>query len=222
MINRSENNISALAQLIEALRCLPGVGPKTARRMVLHLLERDRDGARQLAGKLVSAMDKVQHCHQCRNFTENEICEICLSRRRDGSLLCIVENPGDVLAIEQTGHYRGKYFVLMGALSPIDGIGPGELGFDLLLRRCKSTVKDTESDTALDTALDTGKTDVAEVILALSSSVEGEATSHFISELIKPSGIQVSRIAQGIPVGGELEYIDGSTLSHAFNGRKTL
>ncbi len=196
------NNLSAIDQLVEALRCLPGVGPKTAQRMVMHLLERNRDGARNLAANLNSAMENIKHCQKCRNFTENDICQICTSTTRDLSTLCIVENPGDVIAIEQTGHYRGRYFVLMGTLSPIDGIGPNEIGMDELLARCNDGIE--------------------EVILALSSSVEGEATSHYISELVKLKDIQVSRIAQGIPIGSELEYIDGGTLAHALDGRKVI
>jgi recombination protein RecR len=197
----SENN-SAIEQLIDALRILPGVGPKSAQRMVYHLLERNRDGARRLAEKLNFAMDEVQHCGSCRTFSETPICPICSSEKRDSELLCVVESPADVTAIEQTGHYRGKYFVLMGTLSPIDGVGPEELGIDVLLTRCKEGV--------------------SEVILAVSSSVEGEATAHYISELIKLRHIKVSRIAQGIPLGGELELVDGGTLSHAISGRKAL
>ena len=197
----SEKN-SAIEQLIDALRILPGVGPKSAQRMVYHLLERNRDGARRLAEKLNFAMDEIQHCSSCRNFSESPVCEICLSEKRDSELLCVVESPGDVTAIEQTGHYRGKYFVLMGTLSPIDGIGPAELGIDELLERCKGGV--------------------SEVILAVSSSVEGEATAHYISELVKLRHIKVSRIAQGIPIGGELELVDGGTLSHAISGRKAI
>lgn len=193
---------SLIARLTDAFCCLPGVGPKTAQRMVLYLLERDRDGGRHLAGRLVEAMERVHQCRVCRNLTEADVCEICAAGNRDESLLCIVETPADVLAIEQTGHYRGMYFVLMGNLSPIDGIGPVELGIDQLLQR---------SDNGVD-----------EVILALASTVEGEATTHFISEAVKQKGIRVSRIAQGIPLGGELEYIDGGTLSHALNGRKAL
>lgn len=197
----SEPN-NAIEQLIDALRVLPGVGPKSAQRMVYHLLERNRDGARRLAAKLEVAMDKVQHCEACRNFAETSLCSVCTSEKRDNSLLCVVENPGDVTAIEQTGHYRGKYFVLMGTLSPIDGIGPSELGIDTLLKRCDN--------------------EVTEVILAVSSSVEGEATAHYISELVKPRGVSVSRIAQGIPLGGDLELVDGGTLSHAISGRKVI
>ena len=197
----SEPN-SAIDQLIETLRILPGVGPKSAQRMVYHLLERNRDGARRLAEKLELAMDQVQHCESCRSFSEAARCNICLSETRDNELLCVVESPADVNAIEQTGHYRGKYFVLMGNLSPIDGIGPAELGIDQLLDRCKEGV--------------------SEVILAVSSSVEGEATAHYISELVKLRHIKVSRIAQGIPLGGELELVDGGTLSHAISGRKAI
>jgi len=195
-------NESIIDQLTDALRILPGVGPKSAQRMVYHLLERNRDGARRLAEKLNLAMDSVHHCAACRNFAEDELCAVCRSDKRDNELLCVVEHPGDVSAIEQTGHYRGKYFVLMGALSPIDGIGPSELGIDELLERCREGV--------------------SEVILAVSSSVEGEATAHYISELIKLRHIHVSRIAQGIPIGGDLELVDGGTLGHAINGRKTI
>ena len=196
------NNLSTIEHLVEALRCLPGVGPKTAQRMVFHLLERDRDGARYLADKLSQAMDTIKHCQKCRDFTEVDVCRICASSGRDANLLCIVENPGDLIAIEQTGHYRGKYFVLMGTLSPIDGIGPDELGLDDLVVRCDDGVQ--------------------EVILAVGSSVEGEATAHYLSVMIKQKGIAVSRLAQGIPIGGELEYVDGGTISHALDGRKTI
>ena len=197
-----QDQSNAIDQLIEALRILPGVGPKSAQRMVYHLLERNRDGARRLANLLGHAMDVIQHCSSCRNFSETSICEVCRSEKRDDELLCVVESPGDVLAIEQTGHYRGKYFVLMGTLSPIDGIGPSELGIEELLSRCGDEVR--------------------EVILAVSSSVEGEATAHYISELVKLREIQVSRIAQGIPLGGDLELVDGGTLSHAISGRKAV
>ena len=170
--------------------------------MVLHLLERDRDGGRRLSARLLDAMDNVTHCKRCRNLTTLEICEICESPRRDAALLCVVESPADVLAIEHTGHYRGYYFVLMGTLSPIDGIGPAEIGIDELMHRCDA--------------------DIREVILALGSTVEGEATTHYIAEAIKPKDIRVSRIAQGIPLGGEIEFVDGGTLSHALSGRKVL
>ncbi|MBL4680323.1 MAG: recombination protein RecR [Pseudomonadales bacterium] len=196
------NDQTIIDDLIEALRCLPGIGPKSAQRMVMHLLERDRKGAVNLAVKLQGAMDLIKHCAKCRNFTEEVLCQICKSTSRDTSQLCIVENPGDVFAIEQTGHYRGLYFVLMGALSPIDGIGPEEIGLDALISRCDAEVK--------------------EVILAVSSSVEGEATAHYISEMLRDLDVSLSRIAQGIPLGGELESVDGGTLSHAINGRKTI
>ena len=194
-------NKPLIDQLAEAFCCLPGVGPKTAQRMVLYLLERDREGGRHLAGRLSEAMDKVGHCERCRNFSETSLCEICSSARRDDKLLCVVETPGDVLAIEQTGHYSGLYFVLMGNLSPIDGVGPSELGIDRLIDRAEG---------------------IDEVILALASTVEGEATMHYITEAVKEKGVKVSRIAQGVPLGGELEYIDGGTLSHALNGRQVL
>ncbi len=170
--------------------------------MVLHLLERDRDGGRQLAGKLSEAMDTIGNCESCRNLTEQKICEICSSRARDASILCVVETPADVLAIEHSGAFRGHYFVLMGSLSPIDGSGPAEIGIDMLIKRCGQEVK--------------------EVILAMGSTIEGEATAHYISEVVKPLGIVLSRIAHGIPLGGELEFVDGGTLSHALEGRKTL
>lgn len=181
---------------------MPGVGPKTAQRMVLHLLERDREGGRMLAARLSQAMDTVGQCESCRNLTELSLCEICASKSRDEELLCVVETPADVLAIEHSGSYRGYYFVLMGSLSPIDGIGPEELGIEQLLGRCSQGVK--------------------EVILAVGSTVEGEATAHYIAEVAKPLGIQLSRIARGIPLGGELEFVDGGTLSHALEGRKLI
>ena len=196
------NRDSLISQLADAFCCLPGVGPKTAQRMVLYLLERDRDGGRHLADKLVEAMSRVKHCGRCRNLTEADLCEICSASNRDAAQLCVVESPADLFAIEQTGHYRGLYYVLMGNLSPIDGIGPEELGIDKLLARSED--------------------EVSEVILALAGTVEGEATTHYISEALKHRGIRVSRIAQGIPMGGELEYIDGSTLSHALDGRRPL
>ena len=191
-----------IEQLSDALRCLPGVGPRSAQRMVWHLLERDRDGGRVLAERLAAAMDRIGHCARCRTFTENDVCRICASADRDGTLLCVVENPGDVQAIDHAATYRGLFFVTMGCLSPIDGIGPEEIGMPALVERCKDGV--------------------SEVILALSSTVEGEATSHYISEMLKPSGITVSRLAQGIPVGGELEFVDGGTLSHALEGRRPI
>jgi len=193
----------ALENLIEALRCLPGVGPKSAQRMSLHLLERDREGAGRLAGALEEAMARVGRCSRCRNFTELEVCEICTDPRRDATTVCVVETPGDVLAIESSGSYRGVYFVLMGHLSPIDGIGPAEIGLEDFHRR---VVRDG----------------VAEVILATNPTVEGEATAYYLTDMLLPEGIRVSRIAHGVPLGGELEYVDGSTLAHALAGRRPV
>ncbi|MDA0788199.1 MAG: recombination mediator RecR [Proteobacteria bacterium] len=191
-----------LDKLIEAFRVLPGVGPRTAQRMVFHLLERDREGGLRLARQLVAAMEQIRECSGCRNLTELVTCPICTNPQRDATQLCVVESPADVLAIEQSGGYRGRYFVLMGNLSPIDGIGPAELGIDQLEARCREEVE--------------------EVIVALGSSVEGEATAHFLLETVKPLGVRVSRLAQGIPLGGELEFVDGNTLSLALSGRKPL
>lgn len=197
-------NISPLiSQLIEALCCLPGVGPKTAQRMVLHLLERDRAGGARIAQSMKDAIEGVGRCQNCRILTENDVCEICASRSRDEMLLCVVENPADVLAIEQAGGFRGKYFVLMGHLSPIDGIGPDDIGIEQLLERVR-------------------KDSVKEVILATNSTVEGEATAHYVSELLRPLAVEISRIAHGIPFGGELEFVDGGTLAHAMEGRKRI
>ena len=193
----------SLENLIEALRCLPGVGPKSAQRMTLHLLERDREGAATLAQTLQIAIDKVGHCVRCRNLTELEVCEICGDPRRDHSLICVVETPADVLAIEQSGSFRGLYYVLMGHLSPIDGIGPEELGLDRLYQQM---VEDG----------------VQEVILATNSTVEGEATAYYLTDLLTPAGIRLTRLAQGVPLGGELEYVDGSTLAHALSGRRPM
>lgn len=193
----------ALQNLIEALRCLPGVGPKSAQRMTLHLLERDREGAVALSRALQVAVDKVEHCNRCRNFTELDVCEICSDPRRDSSTICVVESPGDVLAVEQSGSYRGVYFVLMGHLSPIDGIGPEEIGLDRFYRR----------------VMEEG---VSEVILATNPTVEGEATAYYLTDMLQPEGIRVSRIAHGVPLGGELEYVDGSTLAHAMSGRRPV
>lgn len=192
-----------LARLIEALRCLPGVGPKSAQRMAFHLLERDREGGRRLSESLLEAMEKVGHCRSCRTLSETELCPMCASPSRDRSLLCVVESPADVMAIEQATGYRGLYFVLMGHLSPLDGIGPEELKLDELVRR-----------------LDEGE--VREIILATNPTVEGEATAHFIAELAHARGIRATRIAHGVPLGGELEYVDGGTLSHAFVGRRDI
>jgi len=192
-----------LDRLIESLRCLPGVGPKTAQRMAFHLLDRDRDGGRQLAATLVEAMDRIGRCSACRTLSETDVCGICRSSSRDRSLLCIVETPADMLALEQSTGYRGLYFVLMGRLSPLDGIGPAELGLDALEKRLADG-------------------SVREVILATNPTVEGETTAHFIAEMVHARGIKVTRIAHGVPMGGELEYIDGGTLSRAFSGRLTV
>lgn len=193
----------AIQELIEALRCLPGVGPKSAQRMALHLLERDREGAVQLARTLEVAVDKVGHCRLCRNFTELEVCEICSDPKRDASVVCVVETPADVLAVEQSGSYRGLYFVLMGHLSPIDGIGPAEIGLEDFHQR----------------VIDEG---ITEVILATNPTVEGEATAYYLTEMLQDVGVSVSRIAHGVPLGGELEYVDGSTLAHALSGRRPV
>ncbi len=193
----------ALGQLIDALRCLPGVGPKSAQRMSMHLLERDRAGALALAEALRVAMDRIDHCTQCRNFSELDVCEICVDPRRDRQTICVLETPADVLAVEQSGSYRGLYFVLMGHLSPIDGIGPAEIGLDKFQAR----------------VVEEG---ITEVILATNPTVEGEATAYYLSDMLLPRGIRVSRIAHGVPLGGELEYVDGNTLAHAFTGRRQL
>jgi len=192
-----------LEELIEALRCLPGVGPKTAQRMAFQLLERGRDNGRHLAKTLQNAMDKISHCQHCRTFSEAELCKLCSSSHRDRALLCIVESPIDIVAVEQMGSYRGLYFVLMGHLSPLDGIGPDDLGIK-------------ELNVLL------AQHEIKEVILATNPTVEGEATAHYISELIKPYSIKVTRIAHGVPLGGELEYIDCGTLARAFSGREVV
>lgn len=186
--------------LIDALRCMPGIGKKSARRIAYHLLERDRAGARHLAGRLEAAMDNIGHCEQCRMLTEKNVCDFCSQERRDPSLLCVVETPADVYAMNEAG-YRGRFFVLMGHLSPLDGIGPDELGLD-----------------QLGGMLDSGG--VEEVILATNLTVEGEATAHFIGEMVHARGVRTTRLAYGVPYGGELEYIDSNTLSHALNGRR--
>lgn len=192
-----------LARLIDALRVLPGVGPKSAQRMAFQLLQRDREGGRHLAGALADAMDQVSHCARCRMLTETELCPICAASNREDAILCIVESPADVVAIEQSASYRGRYFVLMGHLSPLDGIGPDELGLD-----------------RLETLLDGGE--VREVILATNPTVEGEVTAQFIADLCRARHIGASRIAHGVPVGGELEYVDSNTLTHAFAGRQSM
>ena len=190
-------------ELMASLRCLPGVGPKSAQRMALHLLERDRKGAERLAQSLHKAVEGVGRCQRCRTLTEQTHCGICANNRRDNSLLCVVETPGDVLAIEQAGTYQGKYFVLLGHLSPIDGIGPEDIGVDQLIALLQQEP-------------------ITEVILATNPTVEGEATAYYISERAKSLNVTVSRIAHGVPLGGELEFIDGGTLAHAFSSRRSL
>ncbi len=190
-------------ELMSSLRCLPGVGPKSAQRMALHLLERDRPGAERLARSLQKAVDGVGRCSRCRTLTEQEVCGMCRNTRRDTSLLCVVETPADVLAIEQAGTYQGTYFVLLGHLSPIDGVGPEDIGIDALLQLLQQEP-------------------ISEVILATNPTVEGEATAFYISERAKNLNVTVSRIAHGVPLGGELEFIDGGTLAHAFSSRRNL
>lgn len=189
-----------LQQLISAFRCLPGVGQKSAQRMAFHVLERDKDGGQYLAQILSESIKKVGRCTQCRTLSELTICSLCANTNRDASVLCVVESPADVLAVEQTAGFRGLYFVLMGHLSPIDGVGPEELGIDIFSERLKSG-------------------DIEEVILATNPTVEGEATAYFLAEMTKALGIKTTRIAHGVPMGGELEHIDGSTLSRALQER---
>jgi len=194
--------LSYLDQLIDALRCMPGIGKKSAQRIAHHLLQRDREGGRRLAASLDDAMEKIGHCKRCRTFTESETCNLCSNYKRDKTLLCIVENPSDVYAIEEA-YYQGLYFVLMGHLSPLDGIGHDELGLD-----------------QLNLLLSEGE--ITEVILATNSTVEGEATAHYISEMVRKHDLRVTRIAHGIPMGGELEYVDSNTISHALADRKDI
>ena len=189
-----------IQRLVEALRCLPGVGPRSAQRMAFHLLERDREGGRRLAAVLGEAMERVGHCRRCRTLSDREVCALCATPNRDDGLLCVVETPAEVLAIEQATGYKGRYFVLGGRLSPLDGVGPRELGLDLLRARlAEGTVR--------------------ELILATNPTVEGAATAHYIGEMARESGVLVTRIAHGVPLGGELDYVDGGTLAHAFAGR---
>ncbi len=192
---------SSLEELIEALRCLPGVGPKSSQRMAYHLLQRDHPGALRLARALDQALERVRHCEKCNSFTEQATCELCSSPRRDQSLLCVVETPADLLMMEQSQVYGGLYFVLMGRLSPLDGIGPKDIHLDRLVKR------------ALDGA-------VKETILATNFTVEGEATAHYIGEILAARGMKVSRIARGLPVGGELEHVDSGTLAQAVIERR--
>jgi recombination protein RecR len=193
-------SISLLEQLVEAFRVLPGVGQKTAQRMAYHVLERGRDGGRRLAEVLGEAVEKIGHCERCRDFSETPLCPTCASASRDAQLLCAVESPADRLAIEQATGYRGLYFVLQGRLSPLDGIGPRELGLHLLAERL-------------------AQGEVQELIIATNPTVEGEATAHYLAQLARQHGVRPSRPAHGLPLGGELEYVDRGTLSHAFGSR---
>lgn len=193
---------SHLEELIAALRCLPGVGPKSAQRMAYHLLQRDRAGALRLAQSLERAASNIHHCSKCNNFSELEVCELCASSKRDAEVLCVVEMPADLLMMEQTQCYRGMYFVLMGRLSPLDGVGAKELHFDRLLKRAREQVR--------------------EVILATNFTVEGDATAHYLTNLLRAQGVKVSRIARGLPVGGELEQVDSGTLAQAVLERREV
>jgi len=192
-----------LLKLIDALRALPGVGPKTAQRMAFHLLQEGRPGAHALAQALTQALESVQRCRRCRMLTDDELCSICAAPQRDRSLLCVVESPADVVAVELSGSYRGYYFVLMGHLSPLDGVGPEALG----ARELEALLAEGE---------------VQELILATNPTVEGEATAHYLREFALSRGIRATRIAHGVPVGGELEYVDGGTLAHALVGRQLM
>jgi len=192
-----------LERLVEALRVLPGVGPRSAQRMAYHLLQRDRPGAEQLARALTEALTRVRHCAMCNNYTEDEICALCRSPRRDRSLLCVVETPADLGMVEQTAAYSGMYFVLMGRLSPLDGVGPRDIGLEKLLARATAG-------------------EVAEVVLATNFTNEGEATAHYVAEMLRGRSVRVSRIARGVPLGGELEYVDAGTLSQALLDRRGM
>ena len=195
--------LPALDELTQALRCLPGVGPKAAQRMALHLLQHDREGGQRLATALEAATRTIRHCERCNTFTEDELCALCRSPKRDAALLCVVETPADLMMIEHTQAYAGLYFVLMGRLSPLDGIGPKEIRLDRLLKR------------AADGA-------VREVVLATNFTNEGEATAHYIGELLGARGLKVTRLARGVPVGGELEYVDSGTLAQALRERRSM
>jgi recombination protein RecR len=194
---------SALATLIEALRALPGVGPKSAQRIAYHLMQHDRPGADKLGNALLNATSHLKHCLRCNTFTEAEVCETCLDEERDTSLLCVVETPADQVMLEQTLTYKGLYFVLMGRLSPLDGIGPKEIHFDRLVKRATDGT-------------------VREVVLATNFTNEGEATAHYIAQALKSRGLAVSRLARGVPVGGELEYVDAGTIARAMLDRRTV
>jgi recombination protein RecR len=192
-----------LVRLIDSLRCMPGVGQKSAQRIAFHLLERDREGASQLSAALVQAVEGIGHCRRCRMLTEDELCTICAASGRDQAQLCVVESPADVMALEDATGFRGFYFVLMGHLSPLDGIGPDELGLD----RLEDWLTEGE---------------VRELIIATNPTVEGDATAHYLADLAAGRGVNATRIAHGVPLGGELEYVDGGTLSHAFYGRRAV
>ena len=192
-----------LNELIDALRVLPGVGAKTAQRMAFHVLERDRAGARKLADRLAAAIERIGNCTRCRTFSEDAVCTICANAQRDPELLCVVETPVDQLAIEQATGYRGRYFVLLGRLSPLDGMGPKELGLDLLTARL-------------------GDGEIRELIIATNPTVEGEATAHLLAQIARRANVRATRLAHGVPLGGELEFIDRGTLAHAFGGRQLL
>lgn len=191
----------SLTELVNALKCLPGVGQKSAQRMALHLIERDQIGAARIARATLTALEKVRHCKQCRNFSDTDLCELCSNQKRDVASLCIVETPVDVLAIEASGAFRGLYFVLLGRLSPLDGIGPDQLGLDILEEQLNKGV-------------------IEEVILATSATVEGDITAQFVADIAHKYSIKTSRLARGIPLGGELEYVDSGTLSRALSGRQ--
>jgi recombination protein RecR len=192
-----------LTDLIEALRCLPGVGGKSAQRMAFHLLERERERGLRLASVLEQAMQRIGNCTRCRNFSEEPVCSICASSSRDKQLLCVVESPTELAAIEQATGYRGQYFVLLGRLSPLDGLGPEELGLDLLTERL-------------------AEGEIEEMVIATNPTVEGEATAHYLAQLARAAKVRPTRLAHGVPLGGELEYVDRSTLAHAFGSRQTL
>lgn len=196
-------NPPALDQLVESLRCLPGIGPKSALRMAYYLLQRDRKGASKLADSLRDALQVVGHCERCNNFSETTICNLCASDNRETSLLCVVEMPTDFMMVEQSHSYNGLYFVLMGRLSPLDGVGPKEIHLDKLIKRAQDGM-------------------VTEVILATNYTVEGEATAHYVSELLKARGLKVSRIARGLPMGGEIEHVDSGTLAQAMMERRSV
>jgi recombination protein RecR len=200
---KNNSNVDACTKLVEALRCLPGIGPKSAQRMVFHLLQKERSRGFHLANCLKEAMENIRHCVRCNNYTEEELCFLCANAVRDFSILCVVETPADLSAIEQSNAFKGTYFVLMGKISPLDGLGPEEIG----LPRLKQLVLDEN---------------IKEIILALSPSIEGQTTTHFIERLFKNYAIKISQLAQGIPSGGELEYLDGNTISNALRNRACI